>query len=296
MPQDNQAFKGNPRNDNQASQGSGGFSGPGTDIFSMDENPFAPPQQRQQQQQQEQNEFDTKRPPAAEPFNRSSRNPESNSGDGGNGAGANPLDRWAPKRDNGNAENANQQQQQQQAAPTKQEQQQQQQSVFDNDYNKYRSVVDKHDFVGDVTPETMQQIMNGDTKALSDLLNNVARSAVASASFMSSTVAKKGYEEQLGRFRESELPGLLKNHSFEQGWANTKDDVLKHPAVQGIVRTKQDEFMQQYPDAPFSDIQEMVREYLKDVAGAFAGREQEEQQRSTGAQDETDLQKFFNQG
>jgi len=200
--------------------------------------------------------------------------------------GGSPLDQFSPKVDN---EDKDKGAKVEQPAPAK--------SIFDNDKAAYAKLVESTDFAGEVTQEMMTAILGGDIQILTNVINNAARGAFAAATFSSSQVAKSGIGTHMDNFQSQQLPGLLSDHSFQQGFQNNGDAVLNHPAVQPLVQQKTQDLRSQFPQASVNEIQEKVVEYFKAVGQAFNTTDNGQKGSSTlaDAQDtgQSDLELLF---
>jgi hypothetical protein len=214
----------------------------------------------------------------------------------GNGAqqGASPLDAFVQKPDNGSQPEGGPQGGQPAAQPAAQEPAK---SIFDNDVKAYNNMFANTNFAGEISPESMQKVLQGDAAELMNVINTAARAAAANASYVSARVANSGMTSHFDQFQQNTLPGLLTDHSFQQGWSNNKDAILSHPAVAPLVQQQTATFRSQFPQASVNEIQEKVVEYFKAVAGAF-GQQQEQQQAAAeqpeGGTERTGLEKLFN--
>lgn len=277
---------------NQPAQGvDGGFNGQGVDPFNDSAiNPFIKqaPQQQGQQQGSDQN-MPTgmmQQPPANNQEGFAS--PDINGQQGGS-----PLDTFLPKVDNVTDGMQAPQQQGQQPPP---QQQEPAKSIFDNTLDSYHKLVAKNNFVGDISPESMQKIMQGDVAELTNVINGAVRQGVASSAFTSARVAQSGMNSQFDGFQKDTLPGLLTDHSFTQGNGHSDNSVLSHPTVAPLVKQQTALFRSQFPEASVHEIQAKVTEYFNALAGAFTNQTQtnaqaeEEQQQASS----TSLEQFFN--
>ena len=91
----------------------------------------------------------------------------------------------APSRDGG----GQQQQQQQQQQPAK--------GAFDSDLKDFDGLVSTQSFIRPEDAELAEKAIKGDKQAFLDMMNTVGRRAVASASFISTQVAKHGVTGEL---------------------------------------------------------------------------------------------------
>lgn len=203
--------------------------------------------------------------------------------------GASPLDEFVSQSDNNNEAGGSQQQQPQQ------QQQQQQSSIFDTKIEDLMAVAERQDYAGEITPETIQQIMQGDISALSGLLNQVGRRAFANAAFASSRMASKGVSEQFERFQNDTLPNVLKDNSFAQARQGIDHSILKHPSVAPLVDAQMNNLRNQFPNATPEEIRSMTEKFFESFASELTGTnqrmEQEQQQQQNAGP--TDLQKLF---
>lgn len=197
---------------------------------------------------------------------------------------ASPLDEFAPKADN-NSE----------GAPTKGEPQQPQQqaSIFDTKVEDLVKVAERQDYAGEISPEVMQQIMQGDVSALSGLLNQVGRRAFANAAFAANRMASSGVAQKLESFQSDTLPNVLKDESFAQARSSINHSILQHPSVAPLVDAQMNNLRNQFPNASPQEITSMTEKYFETFAAELTGAQQQQEQEQQTTDAPNDLQKLF---
>jgi hypothetical protein len=166
-------------------------------------------------------------------------------------------------------------------------------SVFDSTTGDYAKLVEQTDFVGEISEEVVTAMANGDMSGLKDIINGAARHAFASASFAASQVAKRGLTNQFEQFQSEQLPNVLNDYSHNQAFKQNKHEVLSHPSVAPLVEQQTNVFRSQFPNASPTEIQEKVTEYFTEVAKAFTGSQQQQEQTEADA-GKTGLEDLFN--
>ena len=180
--------------------------------------------------------------------------------------GESPLDQFLPNNDNGTE---GQGQQQPVAGADNNGQPSTPVSIFDNKPDDYLKLASAQDYASTLTPETMQQIMNGDVQAFAAVLNDVGRRAFAQAAFASGRVANTGIKQQLEQYTSGTLSQMLQDNNFQNAYQSNDHAILKHPAVAPLVQTQMQAFRNQFPTATPQEIQAKVVEYFNTVGKAF---------------------------
>jgi hypothetical protein len=265
------------------SASAGQFGGMGDNPMDGGPNPFAqkPSSQPQQQQNNSGIEGDP-RPPTAEPRGEGiiPRRGEPTEG-------PNPLDKYMKKPDNGN--NGEPASSKQPAAPANQPK-----GYFDYSRDDYEKALggDANDYVGEISAELMTSIQQGDIKAFKSLLNNAITKGSSQSAFAVSQVSKRGVAQQLESYSKGELQEILRNQQFDQSFEGMDSEVLNHPSVAPLAKSKMAEFRQQYPEASPQEITKATERYFEELAEAFSGssRKRNEQPKSSPK----GLSSFFN--
>jgi hypothetical protein len=159
----------------------------------------------------------------------------------------------------------------QQASQQQQQQQQQQppaqvKGAFDSELKDFDGLVSQQSFVRPEDAEVAERATKGDKQALMDLINSVGRRAVASASFISTQVAKHGVTGELESYGKK-LPDQLMQREFSTMFEGPQAGVLANPKVAAMAPDLANRFRKEYPSAPPAAIKRAVEGYLKDLTG-----------------------------
>ena len=160
--------------------------------------------------------------------------------------------------DGGGQQASQQQQQQQPAAPAK--------GAFDSELKDFDGLVSQQSFVRPEDAEVAERATKGDKQALMDLINSVGRRAVASASFISTQVAKHGVTGELETYGKK-LPEQLAQREFSTMFEGPQTGVLANPKAAAMAPDLANKFRKEYPSAPPAAIKRAVEGYLKDLTG-----------------------------
>lgn len=244
---------------------------------------FQPAQPQQQQQQQQQGNPsglpNSPQPPMSTPSRE-----EVIPGLGQPREGGSPLDKYMNKPDNGSNAGGKG------AEPAPKAT-----NPFSFTNKEYSQLMGSHDFVGEITPEIMSSIQQGDVKALGNLINQAVINGGSMAAHFSTQIAQRGVDHSSQEFQTNVLPGMFKDNSFQQEWANAEggeSDILRHPSVEPMVEQQRNNFRQQFPDATPRQITEATRKYFTEFASAFQDSGNQKNQASQPAK--KSIGDFFN--
>ena len=145
---------------------------------------------------------------------------------------------------------------------------------------EYGELMKGQNFTGEISPDIMTAIQQGDGSALATLINEAVANGGSMSAHLATQIAQRGTAYNMDNFRDSTLPDALNNHSFEQDWKNSDNDILKHPSVEPMVEQQRENFRRQYPDASPKQITEATRKYFDDFASAFSDSGNQKKQAS----------------
>ncbi len=175
-----------------------------------------------------------------------------------NGGGS-PLDMYSTPSDNKPKPN-------EPAEPAK--------SIFETDFAGWEKAASNVDLTGGLEPEKVQLALSGTPEgqqAFVDIIQQVARSAMQNAMYMSTKVAGHGVKSEFENF-SGNVPNLIKDHTFNTMWQG--DDLMNHESAKPMVQAMTQQFRQQHPNATPEQVKEQVHHYLKTFTNAMTGQEQ----------------------
>jgi len=158
------------------------------------------------------------------------------------------------------------------------------------DLGKMREAAKGVDFSRAVNQELFAKATGGNAEqadALMQLINGVAQTAYAHATFAATKITDQG----LSKFNEgldSRLPSTIKRFNTAESLAASNPE-LQHPAVAPLVSALQMQFTQKFPNASAAEIASHTTEYLQHVFGLVKGKTPTEVKPAAGE----DWAKFF---
>lgn len=141
-------------------------------------------------------------------------------------------------------------------------------NFFSYDPNKLQERVNKLNFAQmEGADELSQKALEGDPKALMQLINGVAQQTFYQAAEFSSNVANRTAKESYTRSSEK-LPSSVRSLMAKDTMEGLKPQ-FKHKALQPIVSSVQSQIETKYPDASPKEVSDMVNKYMESVAKTF---------------------------
>lgn len=178
--------------------------------------------------------------------------------------GGSPLDIYNPVPDNNNQQGAPQGQQ-----PPAQDQPAK--SIFDTDIKGWENVTANVDLAAGIEPEKVQAALGGDANEFMNIIQQVARTAMTQAAYMSTRVAGQGVNNSIDSFGKT-VPNLINDHQFSNMWQG--DSVMNHQSAKPMVDALTAQFRQQHPQATMQEVQDQVKHYMQTFTGAMSGQQQ----------------------
>lgn len=118
-----------------------------------------------------------------------------------------------------------------------------------------------------VTPETMQKIMSGDTQALQQLLNSSVQAAIMQMTQLTNGMITQSLQGYHARFTP-ELDNRLNAYHGQQSFAS-QNEKLNHPALQPMINALRTQFMQANPTMSPQQINKEIETYLVQAGQVF---------------------------
>lgn len=257
-------FKGEAKPQQQNQNQQNDFRQTGGQSIQSSDNGIQPNQQSQQQQQQQQNPLDS--------FTQLWQNPSQ-----------------------GGQQQQGQTQQQTQASPVAAGPESRQ--YVNTDLNAISGFTKNINFAQNVPPELMEAAMGGDPKAMINIINGVAQSALAHSLQLNGSALNASLNSGLQQFGTT-LEGKFKDFSSKDRLYSSEDaKVLSHPAIQPLVETARRQILQNNPAATSAEVQQQLVSYFKEVSSAINPSQQQSQQTgntSNQADNTQDFSSFFN--
>jgi len=138
--------------------------------------------------------------------------------------------------------------------------------LFNFDQTKFMAAVDKMNFAGSITPETMQKIQSGDTTALTTALQGTGKTAFASAIQMLLPIMESSITKNNARFK-SILAAEVRNVQIGQG--RPENEALNHPAAAPVLGALKTQISSQFPDLTPSEVTKKAEDYFLAMSKAI---------------------------
>ena len=165
------------------------------------------------------------------------------------------------------------------------------------DLNAISGFTKNINFAQNVPPELMEAAMGGDPKAMINIINGVAQSALAHSLQLNGSALNASLNSGLQQFGTT-LEGKFKDFSTKDRVYSSEDHkVLSHPAIQPLVETARRQILQNNPAATSAEVQQQLVSYFKEVSSAINPSQQQNQQAgNSGPQvdNSQDFSNFFN--
>ena len=252
-------FKGEAKPQNQNQNQQADFRQNGGSSIQNSDNGIQPNQQQQQQPQQQQQ---------------------------------NPLDSFTQLWQNPSQGGQGQQTQQTNVAAGPESRQ-----YVNTDLNAISGFTKNINFAQNVPPELMEAAMGGDPKAMINIINGVAQSALAHSLQLNGSALNASLNSGLQQFGTT-LEGKFKDFSTKDRVYSSEDSkILSHPAIQPLVETARRQILQNNPAATSAEVQQQLVSYFKEVSSAISPSQQQSQQAgNSGPQvdNSQDFSNFFN--
>lgn len=165
-------------------------------------------------------------------------------------------------------------------------------NLFQLDPAKINQALQQVDFTKSIAPDELQAVAAGGeaaVAALANILNKASRETMGAAT----TATAKMIEAAMTKAQGS-LDSTIKNQvKMQQVSSQLLDNnpALAHPAVAPVVELMKQQFTQKFPNATPQEIANMAKQYVSDMAGAFAGKPTQTEDASTNK--EPDWNAFF---
>jgi hypothetical protein len=208
---------------------------------------------------------------------------------GGQQQGGSPLDIYAQKPDNVNQ--GGQQQQAPATTPQTPQQQEASKSIFDTDMKGWEGAMKNVDLVAGIEPENVQKALAGDANMFMDIIQQVSRTAMHNAAFMSTKVAGSGFNTNMENFSKT-IPDMINNHQYNTMWQG--DAVMNHESAQPMVQALTTQLRGQFPQATPQEIQQHVQQYFKTFSESMTGQQQQADKTQEAEVTTSDIGNFFN--
>lgn len=140
---------------------------------------------------------------------------------------------------------------------------------FQIDPAQFQTQLDQLDFTKNIQAEKVQAALSGDAAALMEVMNTVARSAVAASADLTSQVSNKTAALAVEATRKQVLPESLKRQRTVDTLET--EEAFKNPIVRTLAEDLTKRYQQQYPQATHGEIAQFVRQSLSEVSGALGG-------------------------
>lgn len=152
----------------------------------------------------------------------------------------------------------------------------------------------KLDFMQGVNPDLLQKATSGDTKALLDIMQQVARNSYRTSISHSGALTNEFIGQREG-FNSQQLPGQIKNHLTENLMSEGSGKAPQF--VQSQMRDIAGKIQKANPDATPAQVQQYVQQYIQELTKYANGNqsgESDSQQTSTQDHQGTDWEKWLN--
>lgn len=160
------------------------------------------------------------------------------------------------------------------------------------DPEKMRESLGNTNFIDSQTQTLLEEVQNGDTSKLGDLLNAVTRHAYMSQTQLSHNVMEKTAKAVLERAL-GQIPNQVRTSQANDS-LNKLNPAFKSPALQPVVNAIRGQVEAKYPDASPTEISEMVNRYMSGVAATFQGDSDDNQNgQQRNQQSQADWTDFF---
>lgn len=205
-----------------------------------------------------------------------------------------PLDKYTKKPDNDNS--GMQSKSQQQAPVHNQSKSQQQESqapsktIFDTDLKGWEGAMKNVDLVAGIEPENIQKALAGDANLFMEIIQQVARTSMHNAAFMSLKASGSGFTTGQEAFSKT-IPDMITSHKFDNLWQG--DSVMNHESAQPMVQALTNQLRNQYPQATPQEIQTHVQQYFEDFSASITGQKQQDSSNEPEVTT-SDIASFFN--
>ena len=264
------------------------------DLFSMFKGEAKPQQQNQNQNQNQQADFRQNGGSSIQnsdngiqPNQQQQQQPQQQQ--------QNPLDSFTQLWQN--PSQAGQQTQQGQTQQTNVAAGPESRQYVNTDLNAISGFTKNINFAQNVPPELMEAAMGGDPKAMINIINGVAQSALAHSLQLNGSALNASLNSGLQQFGTT-LEGKFKDFSTKDRVYSSEDSkILSHPAIQPLVETARRQILQNNPAATSAEVQQQLVSYFKEVSSAISPSQQQSQQAgNSGPQvdNSQDFSNFFN--
>ena len=141
--------------------------------------------------------------------------------------------------------------------------------------------------------------MQGDPKAMINIINGVAQSALAHSLQLNGSALNASLNKGFSSFG-STMESKFKDFSSKDKVYSSEDSkVLSHPAIQPLVETARRQILQNNPAATSAEVQQQLVSYFKEVSSAINPSSNQSQQAGNSSQqadtNQQDFSSFFNQ-
>lgn len=224
---------------------------------------FKPAQQQQNQQQQQNNAPSNLPTPNGAPGQGGQQNPQGGQGSqnnqGGSNTPADPLDAYSKMWDTSAQKTP-------EAAPQ-----------FNIDPTVLNNVSGNMNFANEIPQDLMQRATTGDSQAMVEMMNLVARNAYK-ASLQHSAALTGKFVDTRQQYESSNLGTKVRGELTQNALSSIPQ--ANHPVVKQQLRDTAERMQAQYPDASPQQIAEMAKKYIMDLASAFQPQGQGNQEQN----------------
>lgn len=145
--------------------------------------------------------------------------------------------------------------------------------VFAMDAEKLKQHVAKMNFAGQVDPQQMQQILQGDASALSSVLNSVAQNVFQQMSQFMQQAMESGFNTYNGRLGAA-LPVQMRQFASQQEVAKELP-FARDAGVAPLVEALQAQFLRSNPNMSPQELAGKVKQFMQTIASQMQNQQQQ---------------------
>lgn len=145
--------------------------------------------------------------------------------------------------------------------------------VFAMDAEKLKQHVAKMNFAGNIDPQQMQAILQGDASALSTVLNSVAQSTFQQMSQFMQQAMESGFNTYNGRL-SSALPVQMRQFASQQEVAKELP-FARDAGVAPLVEALQAQFLRSNPNMSPTELAGKVKQFMQTIASQMQNQQQQ---------------------
>lgn len=169
------------------------------------------------------------------------------------------------------------------------------QPVFNISPEKLSEIASAMDFSKQLPAELASKALNGDTTALTSLINTASQQAYKAAIDANTKMINAAFAQRETSFKTEVLPGLIDQHTKARAIEDA-NPIFRHPAAQPMLEGLKSQIISKFPNATASEVSRMAGELLHDFATSINGGTPEQlqaAQRKASAPAEMDWATFL---